>query len=221
MGGWEDLLAGYQRFRRIDYPGKQDTYRALAAEGQSPGIMVIGCCDSRVDPAAIFDAGPGELFVLRNVANLVPPYTADSGHHGTSAAIEFAVGTLGVGHIVVLGHASCGGIQALAEDGSAEAPTDTEDSNIGRWMSIAHPALQQAKGGQLTPGSDDFSRTLEQAVIGLSLENLNGFPAVREGIAAGRLEVHGAWFNIKTGALHLMDTASGVFSELPPGPPSS
>jgi carbonic anhydrase len=208
MHGLKDLLAGYERFRRESYPGRRDTYRALAAEGQSPKIMVIGCCDSRVDPATIFDAGPGELFVARNVANLVPPYATDSGHHGTSAAIEFAVSSLGVAHIVVMGHAACGGIGALM-DGIGR--TGGDNSNIGRWMSIALPALQKMLKSDLKLGTDVFARALEKAVIGYSLENLRGFPSVCEAMASGRLEVHGAWFDIETGDLQLMDGAAAAF----------
>lgn len=208
MRSLDDLLAGYERFKRVSYSRSYETYRALAAEGQSAKIMVIGCCDSRVDPAAIFDAGPGELFVARNVANLVPPHSTDSGHHGTSAAIEFAVTALGVAHIVVLGHAACGGIKALM-DGAGE--TKSETSNIERWMSIAVPAHRKVLEGELEPGTDSFARALEKAVIGYSLENLRGFPMVSEAMAAGRLEVHGAWFDIKTGELQIMDGATAAF----------
>lgn len=209
MRGFDDLLAGYERFRHARYPEQCETYRALAAEGQSPNIMIIGCCDSRVDPAAIFDAGPGELFVVRNVANLVPPYTTDSGHHGTSAAIEFAVTALEVSHIVVLGHAACGGIRALMS-GAGEA--ENKNTNIGRWMSIALPALQETFKGPLLPNTDAFAEALEKAAISYSLKNLKGFPTVRGAIASRGLELHGAWFDIKTGDLHLMDGDAAVFS---------
>ena len=207
MRGLDDLIAGYERFRRDSYPRRLETYRALAAEGQSPKIMIIGCCDSRVDPAGIFDAGPGELFVARNVANLVPPFSTGSGHHGTSAAIEFAVGALGVAHIVVLGHAACGGIAALMGGGG----TERENSNIDKWMSIAQPALQKMLESSLEPGTDAFSGALEKAVIGYSLANLRGFPSVSHAMASGRLEVHGAWFDIKTGDLQFMDPVSAAF----------
>jgi carbonic anhydrase len=204
----ESLLAGYRRFRRAVYPGQRDTYRSLAADGQSPRAMVIGCCDSRVDPAAIFDAGPGELFVLRNVANLVPPFATDAGHHGTSAAIEFAVGTLGVAHILIMGHASCGGIRALM---SGVGRAGDGDSHIERWMSIAVPALEKTLQAGYAAGTDACAAALEQAAVGHSLENLKGFPSVRDAAAAGRLQVHGAWFDIETGALHLRDATDGAF----------
>jgi carbonic anhydrase len=212
----EDLLAGYRRFRREIYPAHGETYRTLACEGQSPKIMVIGCCDSRVDPAAIFDAGPGALFVLRNVANLVPPYAADGGHHGTSAAIEFAVGALGVDHILVLGHASCGGIRALVS-GTGSAGDD--ESHIGRWMSIARPALEAAHTDPGAPEGDELAHLLEKAAIGHSLANLEGFPVVRKAIAGRGLQLHGAWFDIETGSLHLLDRSGGVFRPVAAGSP--
>jgi carbonic anhydrase len=204
----ESLLEGYRRFRRATYPSHSDTYRTLAADGQSPRAMVIGCCDSRVDPAAIFDAGPGELFVVRNVANLVPPFATDAGHHGTSAAIEFAVGTLGVQHILVMGHASCGGIRALM---GGVGRTGGGGSHIERWMSIAVPALETTLQAGHEAGTDACAAALEQAAIGHSLGNLEGFPSVREAVAAGRLQLHGAWFDIETGALHLRDSGDGTF----------
>lgn len=208
MRGLDDLLAGYERFKRDSYPRRLETYRALAAEGQSPKAMIIGCCDSRVDPADIFDAGPGELFVARNVANLVPPIDTGGGHHGTSAAIEFAVNALGVAHIVVLGHGACGGIAALM-GGTGGAESD--NGNINKWMSIAQPALQKTLESGLEPGTDAFASALEKAVIGYSLANLRGFPAVSQAMASGRLEVHGAWFDIKSGDLQFMDPVSAAF----------
>src|SRR5919202_1293001 len=133
------LLAGYRSFREERLPNERERYEALAEKGQSPEIMVIGCCDSRVSPEVIFDASPGELFVVRNVANLVPPYAPDEHYHGTSAALEFAVQGLKVKHIVVLGHARCGGIQAFAE---AAAPLSRGDF-IGKWMTMIAPAAQR------------------------------------------------------------------------------
>lgn len=211
MDEFDDLLAGYERFRRESYPKHCETYRALAVEGQSPGIMVIGCCDSRVDPAAIFDAGPGELFVVRNVANLVPPYTADGGHHGTSAAIEFAVTALDVGHIVVMGHTGCGGVRALM---GGSGTSDNDGSNIGRWMSFARPALGRILKSRLRPGSDAFAGALEKAVVSYSLENLERFPVVRSAMASGRLKLHGAWFDIESGSLYLKEPSGDKFSKL-------
>src|SRR5215472_10744341 len=130
------LIEGYEDFRAGRLPAEQSRYRELAERGQSPEIMVIGCCDSRVSPEVIFDARPGELLVVRNVANLVPPYAPDGAHHGVSAALEFGVGVLRVKHIVVLGHAQCGGVRAFAEDKEPVAPGDF----IGKWMSLIAPA---------------------------------------------------------------------------------
>src|SRR4029077_6548052 len=126
------LIEGYQAFAQGRLPREQDRYRELAQSGQAPQVMVIGCCDSRVSPEVIFDARPGELFVVRNVANLVPPYAPDGAYHGVSAALEFAVGALRVRHIVVLGHARCGGVRAFAEDSAPLSPGDF----IGKWMSL-------------------------------------------------------------------------------------
>src|SRR5712691_6505050 len=131
----QQLLEGYRTFTSQRLPTEQSRYRELSEIGQSPEVMVIGCCDSRVSPEAIFDAGPGELFVVRNVANLVPPYAPDGAYHGVSAALEFAVGALRVKHIVVLGHAQCGGVRAFAEGSAPLSPSDF----IGKWMSLIAP----------------------------------------------------------------------------------
>lgn len=211
MPGMDELIAGYRRFRRDVFPVHGTAYRTLANEGQSPKVMVIGCCDSRVDPAAIFDAGPGALFVLRNVANLVPPYATDASHHGTSAAIEFAVGDLGVDLVLVMGHSGCGGIRALIE--GVGGPED-EPSHISRWMSIARPALERLDSDADGRGRADFARAVEMAAIGYSLDNLAGFPVVREAVASRGLGVHGAWFDIETGTLHLRNDAERAFHPL-------
>src|SRR5215475_7516688 len=131
------LVSGYRTFATQRLPTEQSRYRELSERGQSPEVMVIGCCDSRVSPEAIFDAGPGELFVVRNVANIVPPYAPDAAAHGVSAALEFGVQVLRVKHIVVLGHAQCGGIRALVQDSAPLSPGDF----IGRWMSLLTPTM--------------------------------------------------------------------------------
>src|SRR6266446_7122490 len=135
----QHLLQGYRTFTSQRLPTEQSRYRELSERGQSPEVMVIGCCDSRVSPEVIFDAGPGELFVVRNVANLVPPYSPDGAYHGVSAALEFAVGALRVKHIVVLGHAGCGGVRAFAENRPPLSPGDF----IGKWMSLIAPAAEK------------------------------------------------------------------------------
>src|ERR1700686_252262 len=144
----DQLISGYRSFATHRLSAEQIRYRELAERGQSPEIMVIGCCDSRVSPEAIFDAGPGELFVVRNVANLVPPYAPDGGAHGVSAALEFGVAALKVKHIVVLGHAQCGGVKAFIEDAEPLSPGDF----IGKWMALMQPALDQVgPRGDLAP----------------------------------------------------------------------
>src|SRR5215471_19680341 len=159
------LLDGYRTFASQRLPTEQSRYRELSERGQSPQTMVIGCCDSRVSPEAIFDAGPGELFVVRNVANLVPPYAPDGAYHGVSAALEFAVGALRVKHIVVLGHAGCGGVRAFAERSPPLSPGDF----IGKWMSLIAPAAERLGQPSSTP---DYLTRLKQASIVNALDNL-------------------------------------------------
>src|SRR4051812_31253034 len=166
------LTAGYQAFRRSRLPVEQDRYRELAETGQQPEVMVIGCCDSRVSPEVIFDSRPGELFVVRNVANIIPPYSPDGQAHGVSAALEFGVGALRIKHIVVLGHAHCGGVKAFAQDSEPLSPGDF----IGKWMQLMAPAAN--KVGPMGGAEDhaDYLTPLEQANIANSLDNLMTFP---------------------------------------------
>ena len=208
------LLDGYRAFRAGRLPIEQDRYRELAEIGQKPEVMVIGCSDSRVSPEVVFDARPGELFVVRNVANLVPPYTPDGGQHGVSAALEFAVQALEVRHIVVLGHAGCGGVRAFAE---AQAPLSPSDF-IGQWMSLLEPvaaALGPRNGMPLA----DYLMRLEYASLKQVLESLKTFPYIRDRVAGGRLALHAAYFGVATGMLFVLDQASGEFHPLvtPPG----
>ncbi|HIJ61348.1 MAG TPA: carbonic anhydrase [Rhodospirillaceae bacterium] len=198
----DQLISGYRRFREGYFQPNRALFDQLA-QGQAPKAMVIACCDSRVDPTLIFDASPGEIFTLRNVANLVPPYGPDELCHGTSAAIEFGVRGLGVAHIIVLGHASCGGIQALmgAHDGDF----------IGPWMRIAEPALEhvQAVAGHLP--ADRQRRLCEQQTVRISLANLRSFPWIAQPMAEGRLQLHGCYFDIDGGELQMLDEATGEF----------
>jgi len=188
----------------------------LAESGQKPEIMVIGCIDSRVSPEVIFDAAPGELLVVRNVANLVPPYEPDrSTQHGTSAALEFGVQALRVKHIVVLGHAYCGGIRAFADEQKPLSPGDF----IGRWMSQIAPAAESL--GPRAKNGDDYLRRLEFASVELSLKNLMTFPCVRILVERGKLHLHGAYFGVASGRLLVRDSESGAFrpvSDRVPGP---
>jgi carbonic anhydrase len=200
------LIDGYAAFRGGRLLEEQNRYQQLAEGGQSPEIMVIGCCDSRVSPEVIFDAGPGELFVVRNVANLVPPYTPDGAQRAVSAALEFAVQALRVKHIVVLGHAQCGGIRAFAEDSGPLSPGDF----IGRWMEMISPAAKE-----IGPRGDlpmtDYLRKLEQAAMIKTLDNLMTFPCVRILVERGKLQLHAAYFGVATGALSILDPGTGKF----------
>ena len=202
------LVEGYRDFLMNRLPLEQSRYRELAERGQSPEIMVIGCADSRVSPEAIFNARPGELFVVRNVANLVPPYAPDGRAHGVSAALEFGVAALKVRHIVVLGHAQCGGVKAFAEDAEPLSPGDF----IGKWMSLMAPALDKVARGDLS--QSDYLTRLEQANVVNSLDNLMTFPRLRQLIETGRVAIHGAYFGVATGRLSVRDPATGEFTPI-------
>lgn len=199
------LTDGYASFLQGRFPSESRRYAELG-EGQAPDVLVIGCCDSRVAPEAIFDVGPGELFVVRNVANIVPPYEVGGEYHGTSAAIEFAVQALQVRHVVVLGHASCGGIKAYA---NRAAPLSGGDF-IGKWVSLVAPAVEKA-GDSSAP---DFITRLEHAMVSQSIENLLTFPFVAERVKDGRLTLHGAHFGVATGQLRVRDPGTGDFAPL-------
>ena len=200
------LVEGYRSFLSGRLPFEQSRYRALAETGQHPEVMVIGCCDSRVSPEVIFDARPGELFVVRNVANLVPPYSPDGGRHGVSAALEFAVQALKVRHIVVLGHAQCGGVRAFAENSAPLSPGDF----IGQWMTLLEPAAA-ALGPRKDMPAIEYLTRLEQASVLQSIANLMTFPYVRALTERGSLTLHAAYFGVATGALSALDRDSGEF----------
>ena len=205
----KQLLEGYRAFVSERLPTEQSRYRELSVKGQSPEVMVIGCCDSRVSPEVIFDAGPGELFVVRNVANLVPVYEPDGGAHGVSAALEYAVTVLRVPNIVVLGHAQCGGIRAFINKSEPLSPGDF----IGRWMAMF------IKPGELVEQrshetAQDFTTRIEKAAVLRSLQNLLTFPFVREASERGELQLHGAYFGVAEGSLFVLDKRSGKFCSL-------
>jgi carbonic anhydrase len=187
----DPLIEGYHRFRAEIWPAERARYEALAHWGQSPETMVIACSDSRVDPQTVFGAVPGELFVVRNVAALVPPYSPDPGHHGTSAALEFGVKVLKVARVVVLGHGQCGGVKAMAYG----APPQARDF-VASWVEIAKPALAGA-------GEEPEGRLgrIEAEVVRVSLANLLTFPWIAEAVAAGRLKLQGYLFDVHTGVL--------------------
>jgi carbonic anhydrase len=209
----EQLTQGYRAFLSERFSRERSRYRALAERGQRPEVMIVGCCDSRVSPEVIFDASPGQLFVVRNVANLVPPHAPDGDYHGTSAALEFAVQALQVKHIVVLGHAHCGGIRAFADEA---APLSAGDF-IGKWMTLIAPAAERAgpRGSDIT----DYLARLERAAIEQSLTNLLSFPDVRQRVESGSLALHGAYFGIAEGVLLVRDPSNGVFAPVAEEPP--
>jgi carbonic anhydrase len=191
----ERLINGFRRFHRTYYQDHREVFDALALNGQSPRAMVIACSDSRADPQLIFGSPPGEMFVVRNVANLVPPYAPDADHHGTSAALEFAVHALSVEHIIVMGHTHCGGVDALLKQ-----PEIPGGDFISNWMSIAQPARERALAA--TQGRpEDAQRTCEHETIKVSLANLKTFPWIRERVERGDLALHGWHFDLETGNL--------------------
>jgi carbonic anhydrase len=208
----ERLTRGYRNFLQGRFAAERTRYEQLAATGQKPTILVISCVDSRVSPEVVFDAAPGELLVVRNVANLVPRYEPpdtpenDISHlHGTSSALEFAVRALKVRHIVILGHALCGGIKAFAEN---MAPLTSSDF-IGRWMRQIAPAVGDVC---VLPGEGDaYLREMEHASITLGLKNLMTFPFVRAAVEAGELTLHGAHFGVATGEMLVRDPETGRF----------
>lgn len=209
---YENLIAGYRQFRRDAYASQVAAYRRLA-EGQRPDTLIVACCDSRVDPATIFAAGPGELFIVRNVANLVPPFTDDPFHHGTSAALEFAVENLKVDQIVVMGHGDCGGIQACMEAGHGKPASYF----VGPWVEIAAPARDAVMKTRNQASETEQRRRLEREAILLSLENLKTFPFVREAMETRGLKLEGAWFSVAEGALYWLDKDSREFRMVPAG----
>ena len=205
MGSLDTLIDGYRRFRDREWRAERDRWAELA-EGQRPKVMVIACSDSRVDPTQIFDSGPGEMFVVRNVANLVPPYETSAGHHGVSAALEFAVTQLEVEEILVLGHGFCGGC-AAALTGQFDDADHGEGHFIADWIEL----LREARDRVRAEHGEDF-RAMELEAVRVSLANLRTFPWVREREADDRLKLHGAYFAIADGILHLLDEGSGQFA---------
>lgn len=206
-----ELVDGYQRFLETRYPDQASRYRALADMGQAPKTMVIACCDSRVDPAVIFDAGPGELFVVRNVANLVPPLEPHGNLHGTSAALEFAVTGLEVETILVMGHGRCGGVRAYLDGLYGEGQPE---SFINSWMSLLFGARVEALRETGGAPRAEQERALEFASVRFSIENLRTFPFVREREAGNTLRLRGAYFDIADGKLLSLDAVSGQFVSL-------
>ncbi len=207
----ENLTDRYKRFKHRFFEPNADQYEELATFGQNPDTMIVSCCDSRVDPETIFSALPGELFVARNVANLMPPYEKSGFFHGASAAIEYAVMNLRVKHIIILGHSGCGGIRAALDQNAA---IQTEGQFISRWMSMLDGARLSVLASHQASSQDERQKALEMEGIKTSIGNLRTFPFVKEREEKGRLSLHGAHFDIKTGSLTVLNHSRGAFYPL-------
>jgi carbonic anhydrase len=209
MTGFTGLIEGYRRFRDLEWHEERDRWEQLS-QGQSPEVMVIACSDSRVDPAQIFDASPGEMFVVRNVANLVPPYQPDQNYHGVSAALEFAVTQLKVREVIVMGHGFCGGCAAALTrqfDGAGHG----EGGFIARWIDLLDEARDRVLAKFPGPLDRPAFHAMEHEGVRVSLGNLRTFPWVAEREQAGELKLRGAFFAISDGVLHLLDEETGEF----------
>lgn len=207
-----DLVRRYHGWRSTTFAEGRPWFRMLAERGQRPRAMVIGCCDSRVMISQIFGAEPGELFVHRNIAGLVPPFNPDGDLHGTSAAVEFAVATLEVPHVIVLGHSLCGGVKGCHDMCAGTAPALREKSSfVGRWMEMLRPGYERVAGIE---DEAQRLRALEQEAVLISIANLATFPYVDARVEAGNLALHGIWTDIGEGELHGYDPDRGAFLPL-------
>ncbi len=202
------LTDRYRRFKHRHFEPNIEQYEELAAYGQAPDVMIVSCCDSRVDPETIFSAMPGELFVMRNVANLIPPFETSGTYHGVSAAIEFAVLNLRVKHLVIMGHSGCGGVKAALD---REAVRETQGQFITKWMSMLESARLAVLASHQGSAHKDMERALEKEGIKTSLKNLRTFPFLSELESKGRLALHGAYFDIATGQLSALNETTGQF----------
>lgn len=202
------LLRGYNEFKAGHFAEESERYRTLAEEGQTPETLVIACCDSRAAPETIFNARPGEIFVMRNVGNLVPPYKPDGGYHATSAALEFAIQSLKVKHVLVLGHGRCGGVKAALD--ASDEPLSPGDF-IGKWMELLAPAAEATVANEWMTNTERQT-ALERISVRYSIDNLRTFPCVEILEGKGKLSLHGAWFDIAGGELWVLDPETGDFS---------
>jgi carbonic anhydrase len=194
------LIEGLRRYQREQLPHLRERFAKLAAEGQKPATLFIGCSDSRLVPNLLTDSGPGEIFMVRNVGNFVPPFEEDTGHHGVSAAIEFAVVTLGVSDVVVCGHSDCGAIRALYQEPASVTP------HVRAWLELGRPAMTSV----LEDEREKLTQTEKLSII-VQLERLLSFPMVRERVEAGSLTLHGWYFVVATGEVLVLDFATGTF----------
>jgi carbonic anhydrase len=204
------LVEGFQRFREQHFDRNDGLFQQLVKEGQTPKTLVVGCCDSRVDPAIVLDCEPGDLFVIRNVANLVPPVEGRAGHHGTTAAIEYGVRILGVEHIIVLGHAHCGGIGTLMKT----AGVTVQGSFIDDWMCLVESARTSVIQDMPEASFEDQIRECEKRAILISLKNLMTFSWVQEKVELGQLTLHGWYFDIAHGQLLKYNREKNSFEDL-------
>ncbi len=207
----EYLVRRYHGWKATTYEQNKGWYMQLMEGGQHPRAMVVSCCDSRVHVTSIFGADQGEFFIHRNIANLIPQHAADGSHHGTSAAVEYAVTSLKVSHLIVLGHSACGGVQGCYDMCSGTAPElEEKDSYVGRWMDILRPSFEKL------PEGDDATRVrqLEKDSVVTSLENLMTFPHVKSAVDSGRLTLHGLWMNISQGELEAYEADSETFTSI-------
>ena len=202
------LIEGYRRFRHTNWQRERERWAELA-EGQNPQVMILSCADSRADPAQIFDARPGEIFVTRNIAGLAPPYETSSGYHGVSAALEFAVTQLEVGEILVMGHGLCGGCAAALTGNFDDVPSG-EGHFIGDWVRMLHAARDEVRARHSELDRAAFL-DMEREAVKVSLANLRTFPWIAEREKNGRLRLHGAHFSISEGLLYILDEAEGSF----------
>lgn len=206
------LVTRFQGWKATGFAENKAWYRRLASEGQRPRAMIISCCDSRVNVSTIFGADHGEFFIHRNIANLVPPYETDGQQHGTSAAIEYAVTSLKVAHLIVVGHSACGGIQGFYDMMNGRAPELTEETSfVGRWMGLLKPGYERIKEDRAEPACID---ALEKEAVKLSLDNLMTFPFVQAEIESENLMLHGLWHDIGEGELLWYDSGADTFKPL-------
>jgi carbonic anhydrase len=210
MTHFTDMIDGYHRFRERGWQEQRDRWETLA-EGQSPKVMVIACSDSRVEPSQIFDTNPGEIFVVRNVAALVPPFETTPGRHGVSAALEFAVQFLKVEEIVVMGHGLCGGCHAALHQ-SMRGAAPGQGGFIADWIALLDEASAEVRTNHPDIDTRDAGRAMEMAAVRVSLDNLRTFPCIQEKEARGTLKLRGAFFAISDGVLHVLDEATGDFA---------
>ncbi len=202
------LTAGFRVFRDGRFQQERATYEALVDQGQKPKVALFACSDSRVDPAILMQADPGDLFIVRNVANLVPPYEQDGRYHGTSAALEFAIQHLRVEHLIVLGHAHCGGIRSLFEN---QAQGSDDNHFVPPWMDLVKSAFLRVEATMPDAAEDVKARVCEQSAVLVSLENLMTFPFIRQRVGEGLLRLHGWYADIRSCTLHVYDPVRQLF----------